>query len=141
MSLRVQLRATGVLWGARRLRVPSRVALLAALATCFALGACHSRPDVLYMTAGPPYVALDQQRGAWHLLVDGKDVTERSDLKVIPAGQGKQLSFSVWVAQGTAGLPQAFQLEHHVDGILYCPQCAAAQRIWRRVEPGKPVQG
>ena len=140
MPLRVPFRATWVLWGPERRRSYG-LALLAALATCFALSACHSPPDVLYMTAGPPHVTLDQQRGDWHMLVDGKDVTGRAGLKVTPAGHGKQASLSVRVDQGTAGLPQTFELEHHVDGILYCPQCAAAQRIWRRVEYGKPVQG
>jgi hypothetical protein len=113
------------------------------IASCLVLPGCarSDHQDVLFMTAGPPHVTLDQQRGQWHLLVDGRDVTSDTGVRVTSASAGKSVALSIRVEHETAGLPAVFQLEPHVDGVLYCSRCAAAQRIWRRVEYGKPIQG
>lgn len=69
---------------------------LAALVLLSMLAGCGEKTPhgVNYISGNAPVVILNEQTAKWHLLVDGKDLTDAAGLKVTPLKEDPQLSLA-----------------------------------------------
>jgi hypothetical protein len=105
------------------------------------LGACQRHDGlpvgVNFVPSGMSSVAMNRNASTWRILINGRDVTEASKLRVV--ADATDAIYDIEFADETQvrPLPKNFRLQLGLDGVIRCqatPECPAGINTWKRVE-------
>lgn len=99
------------------------------------LSGCESSlpSGLIFVPVNNSRLVLNQQGGAWRLLVDGTDKTSETKLHSSPslAGANHQTYFELPVGP-SYGLPQKFSIQQTTGPTFQCVECEESLRHWTK---------